>query len=183
MSLRRFALLCTSALLTASLFSACNTQPAAPMDVVAQVDLQRYLGRWYEIALIPNRFQAMCASDTQAEYQLEGEQILVTNRCKRADQGMETAQGVAEVVAQSNNAKLRVSFFRPFYGNYWILALDPDYQWVLVGEPGRQYGWVLSRTPQLSDALMQSIWQKAEQAGYQRAQFRPSLQTQTMSSK
>lgn len=183
MPLRRFTLLCTSALLSASLLSACNTQPAAPMDVVAQVDLQRYLGRWYEIALIPNRFQAMCASDTQAEYQLQGEQIRVTNRCKRTDQDMETAQGVAEVVPQSNNAKLRVSFFRPFYGNYWILALDPDYQWVLVGEPGRQYGWVLSRTPQLSDAVMQNIWQKAEQAGYQRTQFRASLQTQAMSPK
>lgn len=84
------------------------------------------------------------------------------------------ATGIARVVEGSRNAKLRVSFFRPVYGDYWILALDPDYRWVLVGEPGRQYGWVLSRTPTLEDGVLQEILERAQSLGYARAAFHAS---------
>jgi apolipoprotein D and lipocalin family protein len=78
------------------------------------------------------------------------------------------------VVEGSRNTKLRVSFFRPFYGDYWILALDPDYRWVLVGEPSRQYGWVLSRTSTLEDDVLQDILDRAQSLGYARAAFHAS---------
>ncbi|MBY0574915.1 MAG: lipocalin family protein, partial [Undibacterium sp.] len=71
----------------------------------------------------------------------------------------------------------RVSFFRPFYGNYWVLDLDADYQWVLVGEPSRKYGWILSRTPSLDATIQKQILDKAETLGYQRTQFQQSAQT------
>jgi len=80
----------------------------------------------------------------------------------------------------SNNAKLRVSFFRPFYGNYWVLALDPQYRWVLIGEPGREYGWILSRTPTLDKATLDSILNRAVALGYDRAAFRLTPQTQPL---
>ena len=80
------------------------------------------------------------------------------------------------MVEESRNAKLRVSFFRPFYGDYWILALDQDYRWVLIGEPSRKYGWVLSRTPNLDDASLQIALDKAATLGFDRSAFRRTPQ-------
>ncbi|MBR7798994.1 lipocalin family protein [Undibacterium fentianense] len=157
----------------------CN-ENYAPMETVKQVEVNRYLGKWYQVAFIPNRFQSMCVADTQAEYQLTDNAIRVLNRCRTKDGSIEKADGIAKLVENSQNAKLRVSFFRPFYGNYWILDLDSDYQWVLVGEPSRQYAWILSRTPQLDSAVQQQLFAKAESLGYQRAQFQISPQTKPL---
>ncbi|HEX5804691.1 MAG TPA: lipocalin family protein [Azospira sp.] len=165
----------TPLLLLLSLIAGCATP--LPLPTVAQVDLDRYLGTWYEIALIPNRFQAQCVSDTQADYRRDGEAIRVLNRCRTASGEEESASGIARVVADSGNARLRVSFFRPFYGDYWVLALDPDYRWVLVGEPRRQYGWILSRTPALDPAVLKALLDRAEALGYARDAFRPSPQS------
>ena len=99
---------------------------------------------------------------------------------KKADGSVESVQGVAKVVSGSENAKLKVSFFRPFYGNYWVLALGEQYDWVLVGEPGREFGWVLSRSPQINAASLSAALDKAVQLGYARDQFKVSLQTQPL---
>lgn len=147
-----------------------------PPPVVASVDVNRYLGTWYQQALIPNRFQSMCVSNTRATYALDGKHLSVLNQCTGIDGKPETATGVAKIVAGSNNAKLRVSFFRPFYGDYWVLALDPDYQWVLVGDPTREYGWVLARTAKLDDATYSQIMARAALLGYDNARFERSLQ-------
>jgi apolipoprotein D and lipocalin family protein len=155
---------------------ACGPRSTTPLPTVESVDLDRYLGAWFEIALIPNRFQKVCVADTQARYSLDGDGIRVRNRCRNADGGIEEAVGVAKVVAGSGNAKLRVSFFRPFYGDYWILALDPDYRWALIGEPGREYGWILSRTPQLDEASIEAALDVAESRGFARASFRRTPQ-------
>lgn len=152
----------------------CMEKPHAPLPTVVSVDLERYLGEWHEIALLPNSFQSMCAADTQASYRLDGDVVRVRNQCRKADGSMAQANGIAKVVEGSGNAKLRVSFFRPFYGDYWILALDPDYRWVLVGEPGRKYGWVLSRTPTLEDSVLQGILDRAVSLGYARTAFQAS---------
>ena len=152
----------------------CSETKHPPLPTVETVDLSRYLGDWYEVALIPNQFQKDCVSDTRANYSLQGEDIRVHNRCRRADGKIKEADGIAKLVQGSGNAKLRVSFFRPFYGDYWILALDSDYQWVLVGEPGRKYGWILSRSPTLNDSIMQHLLDKAASLGYQRSAFKPS---------
>jgi apolipoprotein D and lipocalin family protein len=162
-------------LLITSLLSACNEE-YAPLPTVGKVELSRYLGKWYQVALIPNRFQSMCVADTQAEYELTGDSIKVTNRCRKIDGSIEQANGIANVVEGERNAKLRVSFFRPFYGNYWILDLDTNYQWVLIGEPSRKYGWILSRTPQLDAQVQRQLLDKAESLGYRRDAFQISPQ-------
>lgn len=163
-----------------SMLVSCSTPNYPPLPTVASVDLSRYQGKWFEVALIPNRFQSMCVADTQAEYKQDDDLIRVTNRCRKDDGSIEKANGVAKIVEGSNNAKLRVSFFRPFYGNYWVLALDPNYQWVLVGEPARQYGWVLSRTPQLDPSTLNKILDEAEKLGYTRSAFKTSAQTKPL---
>lgn len=150
------------------------------MPTVEKVEVDRYLGKWYEIAMIPNRFQSMCVADTRAEYQRNNDALKVINRCRKQDGRIETAEGVAKIVDGSNNAKLRVSFFRPFYGNYWVLDLDPNYQWVLVGEPSRKYGWILSRNMQLEPSQLQAILQTAGRLGYQTSDFKMTPQVKSI---
>jgi apolipoprotein D and lipocalin family protein len=147
---------------------------------VARVDLERYMGRWYEAARLPNAFQAVCAADTQAEYRLDGQTVRVRNACRREDGSVAEALGVARVVADSGNAKLRVSFFRPFYGDYWILALEENYRWVLVGEPRRRYAWVLARHADLAAAELEAALARASDLGFDRAAFQPTPQRQAL---
>jgi apolipoprotein D and lipocalin family protein len=154
-------------------FAGCTLGPTVPLHTVESIDLARYMGDWYEIALLPNRFQSRC---TQAGYRLDGDVVRVRNRCRKADGAIEEANGVAKVVEGSLNAKLRVSFFRPFYGDYWILAIDQDYRWVLIGEPSRTYGWVLSRTPNLDDTSLRVALDKAAALGFDRTAFRRTPQ-------
>jgi apolipoprotein D and lipocalin family protein len=160
-----------------ALLSACSTSNEAnlaPMPVVASVDVAKYLGTWHQVAWIPNSFQGDCASETQATYTLDGKDLRVQNQCKDAAGKTTEAIGIAKIVEGSNNAKLRVSFFRPFYGNYWVLALDPDYKWVLVGEPKRTFGWVLARDNKLDPATLNQILDRAVALGYERAAFKMS---------
>ena len=158
----------------------CGTQPTAPLPTVASVDLARYTGAWYEVAMLPNAFQAQCVADTQAHYRAQGDDIEVVNRCRKVDGSVAQAIGVAKVVAGSGNARLRVSFFKPFYGDYWVLALPGDYRWVLVGAPSRQYGWVLSRTPQMAPADLDAALARAQALGFERAAFKLTPQTQPL---
>lgn len=157
-------------LAAAAWLAGCST-PTAPLATVDSVDLPRYYGTWYEIARLPNRFQAMCASDTRAVYRPDGDRVAVVNSCRTADGQLEQAEGIAEVVAGSRGTKLRVSFFRPFYGDYWVLALDPDYRWVLVGEPRRKYAWVLAREPRLDAATLDALLARAAALGFERQAF------------
>lgn len=154
--------------------STSNDVNLAPMPVVANVEVARYLGTWHQVALIPNSFQGDCASDTKATYALDGKDLRVQNQCKNAAGKTTEAIGIAKIVEGSNNAKLRVSFFRPFYGNYWVLALDPDYKWVLVGEPKRTFGWVLARNTNLDPATLNQILDRAVVLGYDRTAFKMS---------
>lgn len=165
-------------LLTAALLAGCAAP--APLATVPQVDLARYAGAWYEVAMLPNRFQKQCVADTQARYRLDGDQVEVVNRCRNADGSVVSAQGHAKVVEGSGNAKLRVSFFWPFYGDYWVLALDPGYRQVLVGAPSRDYAWVLSRTPQMDEAALQALLNQAAELGFDKAAFQRTPQTQPL---
>ena len=142
-----------------------------PLPTVQAVDLERYSGIWYEIARLPNSFQSMCASDIQATYQPDGNAVAVLNQCRTENGKLEQASGIAKVVAGSHGAKLRVSFFRPFYGDYWILELDPGYRWVLVGEPGRKYAWILAREPKLDAATREALLSQAATLGFDRQAF------------
>lgn len=151
--------------------------------VVDSVDLGRYTGTWYEIARIPNSFQSKCAMNTTATYSLlsDGE-VEVVNRCVESDGDESVARGIAKVVDNSANAKLKVSFvsilgIRLFWGDYWIIGLDEDYRYAVVGTPTRKYGWILSRSPELSPADMDVINRILRKQGYDPAKFVPSEQT------
>jgi len=153
----------------------------APVPV-ARVDLERYTGLWYEIAKIPNRFQKQCAGGTTASYTLRADgKIDVVNRCRNHDGDMTEARGVAEIVDKETRARLRVSFvsflgFRPFWGDYWILALGESYEYAFVGTPDRKYGWILSRTPTLPPQTIQTIFDAVRAQGYDPDRFQASPQ-------
>lgn len=140
----------------------------APLEVVPAVDLTRYAGKWYEIARLPNRFQRDCAGNTAATYTLRPDgKITVLNECRKADGRQKSATGTARLAdPKGPNTKLKVTFFWPFSGNYWIIGLDPEYRWAVVGEPSRNYLWILSREPQLNPALYQQIVERAKQQGF-----------------
>jgi apolipoprotein D and lipocalin family protein len=134
---------------------AATTPPLAPVQAVPSVDLQRYLGTWYEIARYPNSFQdgrgRRCAAVTARYDAREDGQIEVTNRCLDAADGNREIFATARAypVEGASNARLRVSFFWPFYGDYWVIGLDPAYRWAVVGTPSREFLWVLSRVPDM----------------------------------
>ena len=139
-------------LLPTLLLAACQSLPPepakAPVQAVAAVELPRYAGTWFEIARFPMFFQEHCRGDTTANYRLADDGVVtVTNRC-RTDSGFDQADGKATVVEGSHNARLKVSFFWPFRSDYWVIGLDPDYHWAVVGNPNRKNLWILSRTPQ-----------------------------------
>lgn len=138
-----------------------------PLRTVPSVDLQRYAGRWFEIARLPNRFQRNCDRDTSATYALRPDgKITVVNQCRQADGRMKSVKGTARTTDGGNNARLKVTFFWPFSGDYWVIGLDPEYRWALVGEPGRKYLWLLSREPRMEEAEVRSILETAAAQGY-----------------
>lgn len=143
-------------------------EPAAPLRVVPSIDFARYEGKWYEVAHLPAWFQKDCAGDTTATYTRRPDgKITVLNQCRKADGKMKTATGTAKVADEKGpNTKLKVTFFWPFYGDYWIIDLDPEYQWAVIGEPRRNYFWILSRKPQISPALYNRLLERARAQGY-----------------
>lgn len=154
----------------------------APPKTVDYVDLKKYAGLWYEIAKIPNRFQSQCVKGTTAKYTLTADgDIKVVNSCIDENGEVDDADGVARIVDKKTNAKLEVSFvsffgWRPFWGDYWIIGLDENYQWAIVGTPNRKYGWVLSRTPKLENETMDKINQLLVNQGYDPKKFEISKQ-------
>lgn len=145
--------------------SLAHAEPV-PVQSVPAVDLARYLGTWYEIAAFPMFFQRNCIGDTTAEYVLRDDgDIAVTNRCRTAS-GFDQATGRAWAPDEGNSARLKVSFFWPFRSDYWILGLDTDYRWAVVGNPNRKYLWILSRTPQLTKDALDKALQSARAQGY-----------------
>ncbi len=158
-------------------FTAAESQQK-PLQVVPRVDLNRYLGTWYEIATIPQRFQKDCVGVT-ATYTLRDDgKIEVLNKCRKKtlDGEIKTAKGKAWVVDKLTNAKLKVQFFWPFSGDYWIIELDPDYQYAVVGHPNRKYLWILCRTPEMDEALYKNLVQRIANVGYDPSLIKRTLQ-------
>jgi apolipoprotein D and lipocalin family protein len=149
-----------------------------PLQTVGHVDLGRYLGTWYEIARFPQSFEKGCTGTT-ATYSLRSDgDIEVLNRCHRGSlEGPEkVAKGRARVVDRASNAKLEVSFFWPFWGAYWIIELDPNYQYAVVGHPSRDYLWILCRTPRLAPEVYGRILERLKAQGYDLSRLQPTLQ-------
>ena len=138
--------------------SQAKAQPD-PLTTVPYVDIERYMGKWYEIASFPQRFQKNCTAST-ADYSLRSDgKVSVVNSCRdKIPSGPErVARGTARVVDKETNAKLKVTFFWPFSGDYWVIDLADDYSYAVVGHPSRTYLWILSRTPTMNEELYQSI--------------------------
>jgi len=132
---------------------------------VPHVELEKYLGKWFEIAHLPARFQEGC-SDTTATYTLSKDRsISVLNECTRNGK-VKQAKGKAKVVDKNTGAKLKVTFFWPFYGDYWIIKLGNDYEYAVVGTPNRKYLWILNRTPKMDDNLYSQITEFAKSKGF-----------------
>jgi len=135
------------------------------LATIASLDLPRYLGTWYEIAKFPNRFQRKCAGHTTAAYSaLPDGRVQVENRCRRADGATEAVVGVAYQVGGTDSPKLKVrfapavlSFIPMVWGDYWVIDLDRDYGLAAVSEPGRDYLWILSRTPAVEPAAYEAL--------------------------
>ena len=152
-----------------------------PLETVERVDIDRYLGTWFEIASYPAWFAKNCTGVT-AEYSLrEDDRLQVVNRCYKGslDGKLKEARGRAKVVDQDTNAKLKVSFFGPFWGDYWVIDLDSEYRWAVVGEPKRKYLWILSRTPTLDQETLEGILSRLPAMSYDpdRLQWTPQPET------
>ncbi len=149
-----------------------------PLETVAHVELSRYLGTWYEIANFPQSFQRGCTATT-ATYTLRSDgDIDVLNRCREGslDGEEKSALGRARVVEHSAGAKLEVTFFRPFWGDYWIIDLAEDYSYAVVGHPGRDYLWILARTPTMTEATYLGIVARLQAQDYETSRLVRTVQ-------
>lgn len=161
------------------LVKAASPAEDKPLATVPAVDLQRYMGTWYEIAAFPQSFEKGCHCST-AEYSMtEKGYVRVVNSCRKdsAEGKVKTAEGKAFVVEGSHNAKLRVQFFWPFRGDYWIIDLADDYSYAVVGAPNRKYLWFLSRTPEMDPVLYQQIVDRTAAKGFDMSKLQKTDQT------
>ncbi len=153
---------------------------AMEVTTASNIDLKRYAGKWYEVARTPNPFQRACSSNTTAEYYLQNDKIKVINSCKKSNGELKQIEGQARVV-NKDNSKLKVSFVRVFgknifWGDYWIIDIDDNYEWALVGEPHQRYAWILSRSQEMNQETLKYIISIAVANGYKEDKFRVTKQ-------
>ena len=149
----------------------------APLPVVEALDLNRYVGNWHEIARYPNFFERMCVRDVTASYTANPDgTIRVVNACRKADGTMTQADGVARMVTPPARLQVRfapdwLAWLPGLWGNYWVIELADDYSFAVVGEPGREYLWILARTPQMSDDVYARILSRLPALGFEPARL------------
>lgn len=150
-----------------------TARAAEPVASVEQLDITRYAGEWHEIARLPLFYQRKCKSEITAQYTLRDDGLVgVRNRCRDEDGELDEVEGVARLVAD-HPGRLEVRFAPDWlswlpltWADYWVIALDPDYQWAMVGEPGHEYLWILSRTPDMPRARFEELKARAVAMGY-----------------
>ena len=151
-----------------TILMASTATESQTLQTVSSVDLKKYSGKWYEIASYPQRFQKGC-NCTTAEYTLsEKGFVIVENRCNKdsVDGKQSYIKGKAFVESNSGNAKLKVQFFWPFTGKYWIIDLADDYSYAVVSHPNKKYLWILSRTTKMNDTIYQQILSRLKEKGF-----------------
>jgi apolipoprotein D and lipocalin family protein len=156
------------------------------LEVVPSVELNRYTGKWYEIARLPNKFQNDCTGEVTATYSLlEDGTLKVVNECREKDGQSSRAEGQARLADKSGpNSKLKVRFAPAWlswlpsvWGDYWIIDLAPDYGYSVVGTPDRKYLWILSRKPQMDESTYQRIIEQAAARGFDVSRLSKTKQT------
>ena len=169
----RTGLLIGASILTGLAFLALKPQKNTPLETVPYVDLKKYAGTWYEIASFPQRFQKGCHC-TKAEYTLHLDgYVEVYNSCRKnsAAGNLKSITGKAFVADEKTNAKLKVQFFWPLKGDYWILELAEDYSYAVVGTPDRKYLWILSRKPQMANKIYGELKTRMQKKGFEIAKL------------
>jgi apolipoprotein D and lipocalin family protein len=151
-----------------------NSNAQTQVKAVASVDLKQFAGKWFEIARYSNKFQKACVGNTFAEYNLNDlDKIEVVNSCVTKEGTTDKAKGEGKITDKVSNAKLEVrfapgflSFLNAVRGDFWIIDLDPNYQFAAVADPKREYLWILSRAPKMNDAIYQDILRRIEVMGF-----------------
>jgi apolipoprotein D and lipocalin family protein len=156
------------------LFFGCKIQ-RQPLMTVKEVNLERYSGIWYEIASFPQKFQKGCRCTTAEYSNTNKNYIKVINKCQKPGK-FAKIEGKAFVVKNSGNAKLKVQFFWPFKGDYWIIGLDTNYQWAVVGNQSRKYLWILSRLPVMDEKIYNMITSEVSAKGFEISKLRKTGQ-------
>jgi apolipoprotein D and lipocalin family protein len=147
------------------LFTACSSK-YEPLPTVQKVDLNKYLGTWYEIARYEHFFEKDCKNVSANYSMIDEETIKVINKCTNIQTNeKKEAMGRAYAIDETNS-KLKVSFFRPFYGDYWVLILDENYEYAVVGTPSREYLWILARDNKLPLKIQNDILEKLPSLGF-----------------
>ena len=178
------ALFCTFIFISS--FTVCAQGSDVPVKTILTLDVQRYLGTWYEVAKYPNWFQKKCVSNTKAVYsvRLDGN-LKVLNSCKTADGNLSEAEGVARQIGGKDSPKLEVrfapawlSFIPMVWGDYWIIDLDSQYQIAVVSDPRREYLWILSRSPQIDRKSYEDLLQRLQAQHYDVRKLELTTQTE-----
>ena len=171
-------ILFTINLITILLMMKTSPMSSQTLQTVPNVDLKRYAGKWHEIASYPQRFQKGCHCTT-AEYTLSDKgYVIVENRCNRDSVNGKQSyiKGKAFVDANTGNAKLKVQFFWPFKGKYWIIDLADDYSYAVVSHPNKKYLWILSRTPIMNEDVYQQILFRLKEKGFDLTKLQKTIQ-------
>jgi apolipoprotein D and lipocalin family protein len=171
-----FAAVLVTHLVFSTFVSAQNKNSDNKMQVqtVSTVDVKRYAGKWYEIARYPSKFQKKCVGNSTATYAMKPDgKIAVVNQCVLKDGAIGKAEGEARIMDIASNAKFEMSFaprFKSFlsadWDDYWVVDLDENYQYAAASDPKRENLWILSRTPEMKDAVYQNILRRVEKLGF-----------------
>jgi apolipoprotein D and lipocalin family protein len=150
----------------------------APLKTVDNVNLDKYIGKWYEIAAFPQIFEKGCNCTTAEYSKTDGNYIRVINSCRKDSvNGMlKSARGKAFIVLNTNNSKLKVQFFWPFKGDYWIIYLAGDYSYAVVGHPNRKYLWILARKPTMDDTVYGQLTDRIKAMGFDITKLKRTVQ-------
>ena len=185
--IRKILILFTITLTSISVYAinAKNFYRQDTVKTVDFVDLEKYTGKWYEIARYPNKFQKQCVKNVTATYKLKDDKDLeVVNECVKKNGKTDKATGEGKIVDKESNAKLEVrfapgylSFLPQVWGDYWIIDLEENYQYAVVGDPDREYLWVLSRTPKMDSETYKTIQEKVKKMGFNPHKLIKTLQT------
>jgi apolipoprotein D and lipocalin family protein len=160
------------------MLAACQT-PHAPLSVVDPIDLDRYTGRWYEIASFPQRFQRGCVATSATYTRLDAARVRVENECRDGsfEGELRRVDGVAWLADPNDTeARLKVQFFWPFRGDYWVIELDPEYRYAVVAHPSRDYLWILSRSRTMDQAVYEMLLARIAAQGYELDRLRRTPQ-------
>jgi apolipoprotein D and lipocalin family protein len=163
-----------AAALFGALMAGCSSDPHAPMSTVSNFEVERYFGQWHQVAAIPAWFQSDCVANTAADYAIgEDGLIEVVNSCDTADGSRKKAEARARFLKGPSDGRLEVTFVKvaglwvwPASGDYWIIGLDPEYRWAVVGQPSREFAWILARSRSLDAQTLRNILRILEREAY-----------------